>query len=267
MTGAYDILLRMHPLLRLRRKYYWYKCLLKRNTTSRACILCGNAQFSAKIEKDRYALPISIMSCDSCGLVMQQPFPTEKFLNYFYESGMYHGLYGRKKQPKGYDLEQQELKQRINVGHITSLNPRPDFSLLDYGTGNGSFLDALKKKFPQSSLVGIEPNQAYFEKQNVEKKFDFITLFMVLEHVYDPIKTLRDLAQRLSENGRIILEVPDLEKADSMRFYHIAHVFYFTHDTFKRVAEKAGLKILQEETENRVSAQGMRFVLAASPKT
>lgn len=195
---------------------------------------------------------------------MQQPFPTEKFLNHFYKSGMYHGLYGRKKRPKGNDLEQQELKQRINVGHIASLSPRPDFTLLDYGTGNGSFLDTLKKQFPQSTLVGIEPNQSYFEKQNVEEKFDIITSFMVLEHVYDPIKTLQELAQRLSEGGYIILEIPDLEKADSIRFYHIAHVFYFTHETFRKVVEKAGLKILREEIEHRVSTQGMRFILTTS---
>jgi len=43
------------------------------------------------------------------------------------------------------------------------------------------------------------------------KKFDVITLFHVLEHIKNPVKTLADLRTYLKADGTLIVEIPNAD--------------------------------------------------------
>ncbi len=83
--------------------------------------------------------------------------------------------------------------------------------------------------------------------------FDLITAFHVIEHLPDPVAMLKALAYKLSKNGRIVVEVPSSEDAlltlyaskEFLRFtYWSQHLFLFSAETLKDLAERAGLRVV-----------------------
>ena len=73
-----------------------------------------------------------------------------------------------------------------------------------------------------SSIIGVELErrvQDYWRGkinissniQMVDGYYDLITAFHVIEHLPDPLKTLKVLANKLSSGGRMVIEVPSSE--------------------------------------------------------
>ena len=94
---------------------------------------------------------------------------------------------------------------------------------LDFGCGLGGMLNEIGCE--AYSAVGLEPNKTrlkyskqkgfkIFERidQIKDNSLDVITLFHVLEHLLDPVKTLK-LLKKLDKNGIIIIEVPHARDA------------------------------------------------------
>lgn len=95
---------------------------------------------------------------------------------------------------------------------------------LDFGCGLGGMLDEIATQ--ASSAAGLEINnfrkkllidKGYLIYQSIEeiedKSLDIITLFHVLEHLLEPVKTLNLLKKKLSPNGKMIIEVPHARDA------------------------------------------------------
>lgn len=92
--------------------------------------------------------------------------------------------------------------------------------VLDFGSGEGEFLDVLKTKKIAKSISAFEIRKdcllklkrkkinTYKNIKNINKKFDIITMFHVLEHLPNPYKILKNLKKLLKKNGIIILELP-----------------------------------------------------------
>jgi 2-polyprenyl-3-methyl-5-hydroxy-6-metoxy-1,4-benzoquinol methylase len=84
-------------------------------------------------------------------------------------------------------------------------------------------------------------------------RYDLITAFHVIEHLADPRAMLKTLASKLADNGRMVIEVPSSDDAllslyDSEAFqkftYWSQHLFLFSVETLRRLAEQAGLRIV-----------------------
>ena len=132
---------------------------------------------------------------------------------------------------------------------------------LDMGAGSGEFLFLIKTL--GIDYVGIEPDQDYaayckealgldIRVQTLEEAdfesgtFDFIRLSHVLEHMRDPVGSLKLLADWLSDDGVIHIDVPNIEDEAHRklkgRMFHFAHVFNFNPYTLRLAANNAGLK-------------------------
>jgi SAM-dependent methyltransferase len=65
---------------------------------------------------------------------------------------------------------------------------------------------------------------------------DVVSFHDVLEHLFDPVGTLRTAARALRPNGLVVVEVPDLDQADDFRSWKhrrigegfTEHVWHFT---------------------------------------
>jgi SAM-dependent methyltransferase len=92
-------------------------------------------------------------------------------------------------------------------------------SILDFGCGNGGFLYLCNDI--QHEKYGVELNndmvrylndtkiKTYKNVSDVPKEnFDIITMFHVLEHLCDPIKTLNELKKKMHKDSLLIIEVP-----------------------------------------------------------
>src|SRR5204863_7031109 len=81
--------------------------------------------------------------------------------------------------------------------------------------------------------------------------FDAITLWHVLEHVHQLHQTMNQLKNLLKENGRLIIAVPNYTSLDAKIYKENwaaydppRHLYHFSPQSMKILAEKNGMKIL-----------------------
>lgn len=109
------------------------------------------------------------------------------------------------------------------------ISNKPVKALLDYGCGNGDFLKYISKK--GIKVTGVEKSNNAKKicrskglkvfstiKEFRDKKFDVITLWHVLEHVFSPPNTISSLARILSDGGILIIAIPNIQSIDSQVF-------------------------------------------------
>jgi 2-polyprenyl-3-methyl-5-hydroxy-6-metoxy-1,4-benzoquinol methylase len=132
-------------------------------------------------------------------------------------------------------------------------------SLLDYGCGTGQFLEKMVQK--GYNVQGVEINDGARAKaanfgnvfasiEDIQGPVDAITMWHVLEHVYDLEKLLEAFKVKMSENATLIIAVPNPESHDA-KYYgaHWAawdipiHVHHFTKNSMKTAVERKGFKL------------------------
>jgi 2-polyprenyl-3-methyl-5-hydroxy-6-metoxy-1,4-benzoquinol methylase len=99
-------------------------------------------------------------------------------------------------------------------------------NILDVGAGTGDFLNVCKNN--GWNTIGVEPSiiainiaaqKGVFLKENLSeienKRFDVITLWHVLEHVENLSEYISNLNNLLSDNGRLIIAVPNFKSYDA----------------------------------------------------
>jgi 2-polyprenyl-3-methyl-5-hydroxy-6-metoxy-1,4-benzoquinol methylase len=88
------------------------------------------------------------------------------------------------------------------MGHMTKFLVN-DFKNVSVVEGSKELLDLIP------DYNNIEKHHSYFEEFETDKKFDTIIMSHVLEHIENPIKILKLISPWLSENGVIIISVPN----------------------------------------------------------
>lgn len=167
----------------------------------------------------------------------------------------------------------QRLRLALARERLRRLVPLVPFSVpgtvLDVGCGRGEFLHVLSARFPQLSLLGVEPSAAeaeyareryrldvrvgMFEAMDSLPKVDIVNMFHVLEHVHDPARTLGRVASLLNPGGLLLLEVPNmkLSRVDlpfgrrllSPGFYNPEHLWHFTPRSLDALLVKQGYRV------------------------
>jgi 2-polyprenyl-3-methyl-5-hydroxy-6-metoxy-1,4-benzoquinol methylase len=121
-------------------------------------------------------------------------------------------------------------------------------SLLDYGCGNGLFVQYLKE-LGYDRISGYDPYSAE-EKLHGSKilrqaPFDYILLQDVLEHVEDPHALLQQLDSLIAPGGYVFISTPnadrvDLSQPDRPEYYNEAHAPYHLHMYTPKTLEALG---------------------------
>lgn len=219
-----------------------------------SCYLCGGKSFLKRPGRVRDNGNLDILECRSCGLVFLSSFA--HITPGFYENSQMHGEDVCIENWVKETATDDERRFQAFKSLITNK------TILDFGCGNGGFLSRAKRL--ATLAVGVEPEQrlkTYFQEEQlqifsdfteVNQNFDVITLFHVLEHLPDPMNTLKQLSSKLNPQGCIIIEVPNANDAlltlyenDAFsRFtYWSCHLYLFNELTLAALAKKAGLKL------------------------
>jgi 2-polyprenyl-3-methyl-5-hydroxy-6-metoxy-1,4-benzoquinol methylase len=168
--------------------------------------------------------------------------------------------------------DRSDNKQRVRrvIAFSKRMGQRPQkASVLDIGSGLCVFLGEMKDVGYSCFCLDPDPfavdhalktvcvDGAYagtLDDYKPDRAFDIITLNKVLEHVPDPARMLKQAAELLAPNGFIYIELPDGEAAlkegaafDREEFY-IEHFTIFTWDSFRRLTEMAGVKVVEMES-------------------
>ena len=147
-----------------------------------------------------------------------------------------------------------------------------EMEILDYGGGGGQFALVIKSLYPKSNctivdMVNIRLLETYasmndqikfadFESNT--KKFDFIFMNDVFEHLTFPLETLELLKNKLKPNGKIFIDTPctfwlyPVTKLFSKRIYtkllngtvDADHQQIWSTKSFFKICQKAGFSVL-----------------------
>lgn len=210
----------------------------------------------------------SLLICNKCGLIKTHPQIPKDQISDYYSSHTYDSHKKKNSKLKFFDTL-YHFAQKLNFRHKYSIIKRALYSntkghkLLDYGCGNGNFLEFVQEKF--YSVKGVE-----FEKLMIEycqskgldvkseeefflenEKYDVITLFHVLEHLYNPETYLRKFNSLMNHKGILVIALPNPNSFDS-NYYKSdwaawdvpIHVYHFTQGVIIQMAKAAGFKFL-----------------------
>lgn len=214
------------------------------------------------VHVDRAQQPFRLLKCPSCGVALTDPYPSEDTVAWLYE--------GRNSEDN-YDPIRGSLIDRLkdffarrDIRRIRDRAARPTFkSILDLGTGNGRFALACRDVFPGSRVdatdLQTDPPPALRAASGIRYvplgimqgescRYELIILRHVLEHLHDPLALLSTLAQRLTPEGVLYIEVPNYDSAQTRLFSSSAnafflpyHLFHFNKSSLEKFLGTAGL--------------------------
>jgi 2-polyprenyl-3-methyl-5-hydroxy-6-metoxy-1,4-benzoquinol methylase len=220
------------------------------------CPLCNSNDEKQIIHnKLRYEHPGLVYKCLTCDYIFLFPRLADKEQDLYYQT-KYRQDYQDNPVSQRFITDTNEALQRIFRICQNKKNPH---SILEIGSGSGAFLNIATNYFARA--VGVEVDQDSYQFINnkglkifnnldliSQEKFDFIVLFHVLEHLLDPIGFLSKLRLMLNDNGKIIIEVPNVDDSlisiydikEFKDFYFCsAHVSYFSAKTLKYCLEQS----------------------------
>lgn len=192
------------------------------------------------------ACTFRLLKCPRCGVALTDPYPTEDTVRWLYE--------GRSSEDnfdpvRGTVMDRlKDLFARRDIRRIRSLAGRPPFKIiLDYGTGNGRFALACRAAFPGCRVDAVDLHAdpppslreaagiRYVASGTFQREagcYDLIILRHVVEHVHDPLNFIASLVQRLSPEGVLYLEVPNVDSAQARFFSSAANAFFLPYHLF-----------------------------------
>jgi SAM-dependent methyltransferase len=220
--------------------------------------------------------PGAILRCMRCGFAFRKSRFNEQQLADLYRT-MDTGTY------------QAELPGRVRTAslHLRILkryspNGNAPGELLDIGCASGVFL--LKAIEGGWRVTGLEPSKVLCEEAAERvggrgvvlpftleeadfgnQRFDAITLWDVLEHVVDPVSFMKRCRDLLKANGRLLLNVPDLDSIQARllgRRWPLLlpeHLNYFNRASLRLCAERCGLRLIR--FGRRRSSFSVRYIL------
>ena len=139
-------------------------------------------------------------------------------------------------------------------------------SILDIGSGTGHFIQHLKEKgwkvegiemdkdareysINEFSL-NVRDNNALF-KEEFEQK-DVISLWHVLEHLYNPQKYIERILELLKNDGLLVIALPNANSWDAKHYkkswgaYDVPrHIWHFTPTSFRRLIADYPVEIIK----------------------
>ncbi len=245
---------------------------------SAVCPVCGSDRTTERLKApDRFsgdlALSFAIMKCTPCGMVYLNPRPPESESWRYYQ----HDEYLPFSSAQGSSTLTEQVykvvrkvnlrwKRKLIEHYWRGATAKGPGRLLDVGCGTGEFLEAIKRGGWQvEGLERDEKASAWARKElgipvrtgDVQSlpsnagPFDVITMWHVLEHLYDPQGAVRRLHGLLAKDGFLLIAVPNIGGIDA-RVYGsdwIAldtprHVNQFASSSLTRLLTDAGFTSL-----------------------
>tara|TARA_B100000315_G_C14593325_1_gene597161 strand:+ start:489 stop:1361 length:873 start_codon:yes stop_codon:yes gene_type:complete len=226
------------------------------------CRLCGCADSTFLFLKNKFPL----YKCNNCSFIFSS-FPNISLVDDLYSADYYMnditGGYG------DYILERRAIEQ-TSRGRLSNIKSYIDYSckLLDIGSAFGYFLNQAKSFYQVS---GVEPslfaakyaqnkfglniiNGTIHETPFKKSSFGIVTMWDVLEHLFNPLQVLNKVNNILRPKGLLVLSTPDVSsiaariQGNNWRLFDPPyHLNYFSPHTIKVLLCDAGFKVIKRE--------------------
>ncbi|HEY1380481.1 MAG TPA: class I SAM-dependent methyltransferase [Gemmataceae bacterium] len=225
-----------------------------------ACPLCGGDRRTPVVEAPDPTpggpgLRFAVVRCDECGLHVTSPRPDPATIRQFYPPS-----YRPTQRPRERDRSAKFRRLAAAIGRTAPGR------LLDFGCGGGALLAwaagqgwsvtgidasadavaAVRGGLGVRAFAGTLPHPAL-----AAESFDVVTMWHSLEHVHEPLTTLREVRRLLVPGGRLVVAVPNIAGA-AFGWFGPAwfgldlprHLTHFTPPTLRRMLERAGFRVV-----------------------
>jgi ubiquinone/menaquinone biosynthesis C-methylase UbiE len=231
-------------------------CILCHSSERR--LVCAGTDRDSTLDNRIYYL----YQCRICGLVYLSPRPdTPEEIAEIYPST--YESYVTKR--RFFVMMMRKIAWRPEIAEIIA-RTSPNSNIVEIGASTGEFLYELRKN-GRKFLTGVDINSeiariakdrynlnflvGQLENLNLPAgSFDVVIMRHVLEHLPDPVLTMKTVANILKPEGYCIITVPNIDSHTSRIFgpdwygYQIPrHFFLFPQHTLTRIFEIAGLHI------------------------
>ncbi|ABQ92745.1 class I SAM-dependent methyltransferase [Roseiflexus sp. RS-1] len=231
-------------------------CILCHSSERR--LVCAGTDRDSTLDNRIYYL----YQCRICGLVYLSPRPdTPEEIAEIYPST--YESYVTKR--RFFVMMMRKIAWRPEIAEIIG-RTSPSSNIIEIGASTGEFLHELRKN-GRKFLTGVDINSeiakiakdrynlnflvGQLENLNLPaRSFDMVIMRHVLEHLPDPVLTMKTVANILKPEGYCIITVPNIDSHTSRIFgpdwygYQIPrHFFLFPQHTLTRIFEIAGLHI------------------------
>jgi len=232
------------------------------------CPICNSKNLSfwrSAIDHNVSQDEFKISQCSNCNFKFTNPIPTENTIGEYYKSDTYISHSATKKGVinKIYHVVRtRAIKQKETLISSFSSNK----TLLDIGCGTGDFLGYCKKN--NWNTIGLEPDEDARKlaksNNNIQalpldelytiksESKDTITMWHVLEHVYNLNQDIEEYKRILKPGGHLVVAVPNCSSHDADHYKeHWAaldlpiHLYHFTPNDIKRLMENHQLELIK----------------------
>jgi SAM-dependent methyltransferase len=222
-----------------------------------ACSVCGSSVSETWIAQARDYITgqeFSVRRCTVCGLARTDPEPVS--MDRYYPAR--YRRYGAATRNVLRAL--YRLRVRGWLPHL----PRPGRAL-EVGCGDGWMLGALRahgwrvvgsERTADGARVAAEANRIPMFVGDLhalaEFRFSLVILFQVLEHLSDPMATLKAAAGLLQDGGVLVVAVPNAASWQARTFgrfwFHLdvpRHLLHFSPGALQRALHESGLRLVR----------------------
>jgi SAM-dependent methyltransferase len=220
-----------------------------------------------------------VVRCRSCGLMRTSPRPTAATIGFYYPD-TYGPYVGTQIAPES-GQRLGELKRLIVAAgrrlfdiKAHDIPPLPPGRMLEVGCASGSYMHKMSQEGWQVEGVEFSPKAAEAARalgfvvdvgavETINKpseRYDLIVGWMVLEHLHDPIASLRKFARWTRPGGMLAISVPDAGAAEfrwfGSKWYALQvpnHLFHFDEATLTKVLEAGGWRPVRFQRHRTIS--------------
>jgi len=234
------------------------------------CPACEGRDLSQRFEKIGFAY----VQCNACDTLFVSPRPTHQDLMKIYRDS-----------PSTKFWVEEFFLPMVEVRREKIFKPRAELiaerfpevktgRLADIGAGFGLFLEEMKKIWPVSDVVAIEPSNAMAEicrSKNIvtiesaledvspKERFDLMTAFELLEHLHDPFTFVRKVKNLLAPGGYLCLTTLNGLGFDIQLFWERSksvfpphHLNFLNPHSMKILMERNDFEIVETATPGQL---------------
>ena len=229
----------------------------------RPCFLCGGTGGWQVFDETWDVVGIGpvrigIRVCSDCGMVLQDPVVGQSELERYYNSFSNYTNPGRCGKPSNRKI-QGVARQIAFVESLGATGGRA----FQMGCSNGYTLSAFRDR--GWDVDGIDPSSAaadiarklygltirigFFEDVALDSTYDLVIATHILEHLMDPVKSLRKMLGLLRDDGLMLVEVPCLTRPDLWPngYFAFEHLQYFSEVSLQNCLKAAGFEVVARE--------------------
>jgi 2-polyprenyl-3-methyl-5-hydroxy-6-metoxy-1,4-benzoquinol methylase len=220
----------------------------------------------------------TVLRCVTCGLKRTSPRPTPETIGLYYPAdyGPYLGTQVVNGGVATSGLKASVIKfgKRLFDTKATALPDLKPGHMLEIGCASGSYLHHMAQRGWQVEGIEFSPTAAQSAQalgykvdigalEMVEKpvnSYDLIVGWMVLEHLHQPVQSLRKLAQWARPDAVLVVSIPNIGSKSVSLFgrlwhdYHLPnHLFHYDALSIGKLMQAGGWEVLKIHHHRTIS--------------